>query len=183
MDLMNAGRGSPFRVLPRPTPACSAACSSGTRSRTRTAGEPSLDAHHPEPVAGPGYRACVFIGSLLGVESPWPRAFRSLAPSCGSNRAPPWRSTCGPTSTACCAWTLRSPWTAWRSPGTASGSRARTRRCAPERTGYRWRAGLDELRGTAYDDGRPFPQLEPPTGQPDPLPAPELPNTVLRARG
>ena len=56
---------------------------------------------------------------------------------------------------------------------------------APERTGVPvGGAELDELRGTAYDDGRPFPQFGTfPPGQADPLPAPELPNTVLRARG
>lgn len=43
---------------------------------------------------------------------------------------------------------------------------------------------IDGLLGTAYDDGRPFPQFGTfPPGQPAPLPAPELPNTTLRARG
>ena len=43
---------------------------------------------------------------------------------------------------------------------------------------------IDGLLGTAYDDGRPFPQFGTfPPGQPDPLPTPELPNVTLRARG
>lgn len=43
---------------------------------------------------------------------------------------------------------------------------------------------VDELLGSSYDDGRPFPQFGTfPPGQPAPLPAPELPNTTLRARG
>ena len=56
---------------------------------------------------------------------------------------------------------------------------------APDRAGQPvGGAELDELLGTAYDDGRPFPQFGTfPPGEADPLPAPELPNTVLRPRG
>ncbi|WP_112234435.1 MULTISPECIES: pirin family protein [Kocuria] len=56
---------------------------------------------------------------------------------------------------------------------------------APDRAGQPVGGSeLDELLGTAYDDGRPFPQFGTfPPGQADPLPAPELPNAVLRPRG
>lgn len=42
---------------------------------------------------------------------------------------------------------------------------------------------FDQLRDTRYDDGRVFPQFGTfPPGQPDPLPAPALPNSRLRPR-
>ncbi|WP_049897735.1 pirin family protein [Nesterenkonia massiliensis] len=42
----------------------------------------------------------------------------------------------------------------------------------------------DALAGTAYDDGRPFPQFgDFPPGQAAPLPAPELPSSRMRPRG
>ena len=43
---------------------------------------------------------------------------------------------------------------------------------------------LDSMIGTEYSDGRAFPQFGAfPPDQPDPLPAPELPNARLKLRG
>lgn len=43
---------------------------------------------------------------------------------------------------------------------------------------------MDSMIGTQYSDGRAFPQYGAfPPDQPDPLPAPELPNARLKLRG
>lgn len=55
---------------------------------------------------------------------------------------------------------------------------------SPASTGTTLESLPDELLGTSYDDGLPFPQFgEFPPGQPAPLRAPHMPNAKLRLRG
>ena len=247
VDLMNAGRGithSEFST--RDTSVLHGVQLWYAFPDESRFGEPSLDTHRPEPVAGPGYRARVFLGSLLGVESPVatripltgaelriaPRttveidvppehehgALRVDAPLsldgveiprhgigfAGTGRSR-LRLTTGddaatvlliggaPLNEKIVMW--------WNFVGRSHEEIAAWRRSYMEEMGFAppgpdsplaaERTGvpvggteLDELRGTTYDDGRPFPQFGTfLPGQADPLPAPELPNTVLRARG
>lgn len=209
--------------------------------------EPSLAHHRPEPIAGQGYTARVFLGELLGQRSPVPTyipltaAEILLEPGAemtvnvpaghehgviaisGDLRlddvsvpsehlgvvdlgATELRLSAGdepvtavliggePLSEQIIMW--------WNFVGRSHEEIVRWRAAYQQEMGFdapdeasplsdeqpRGTAisgpDLDGMLGAGYDDGRTFPQFgDFPPGQPDPLPAPALPNTRMRPRG
>lgn len=61
--------------------------------------------HAPKPVRVEGAELRVFLGTLAGETSPWPRSPRSSAPNSSSIRAPPSRSPSTRTSSTACSST------------------------------------------------------------------------------